>query len=315
MKRKQEGCDGEETVKRLASPTSIVSDQYLVQPQHLTTVQLLTPATAESLIGASSGVSTVGTLAVPTAVAVAVQTDHGAVDDQCLLGGTITYTQPTPHSSPCNIVLASPQPFVPTSIPVTDQATIASNNSVGVSNTISTGAVPVLATADNRIISYSNSAADNNLLSYNSSTSDNSNTCTAFSTTSINTAISYSTSYISTNSPAPTVSGPLPTVANTYATKRSQESLIERQQRLSERFNALIRAKIVELVRARGIKKTVCPSEVARALSPKAWRDLMPAVRKIGTQLVKEGLILVTQRGTIVDLSTAQGPVRFGLAE
>lgn len=77
----------------------------------------------------------------------------------------------------------------------------------------------------------------------------------------------------------------------------------------------MIRAKIIELVTARGIKKTVCPSEVARALSPRAWRDLMPTVRKIGAQLVKEGLILVTQRGTIVDLSTVRGPVRFGLAK
>lgn len=55
--------------------------------------------------------------------------------------------------------------------------------------------------------------------------------------------------------------------------------------------------------------------QVARALSPKAWRDLMPTVRKIGSQLVKEGVILVTQRGTIIDLSTARGPVRFGLAK
>lgn len=41
----------------------------------------------------------------------------------------------------------------------------------------------------------------------------------------------------------------------------------------------------------------------------------MPSVRKIGAQLVKEGIILVTQRGTIVDLPTARGPVRFGLAK
>lgn len=54
---------------------------------------------------------------------------------------------------------------------------------------------------------------------------------------------------------------------------------------------------------------------MARGLSPKAWRDLMPAVRKVGAQLVQEGLILVTQRGTIVDLATARGPIRFGLVK
>lgn len=95
----------------------------------------------------------------------------------------------------------------------------------------------------------------------------------------------------------------------------TNEPLTERQQRLSVKFEALIRAKTLELVKARGCKKTCCPSEVARALSPKSWRDLMPAVRKIGAQLVKEGLIVVTQRGSIVDLSTVKGPIRFGLVE
>lgn len=94
-----------------------------------------------------------------------------------------------------------------------------------------------------------------------------------------------------------------------------KEPLTERQQRLSVKFDALIRAKTLELVKARGCKKTCCPSEVARALSPKSWRDLMPAVRKIGAQLVKEGLIVVTQKGIIVDLSTVKGPIRFGLVE
>lgn len=94
-----------------------------------------------------------------------------------------------------------------------------------------------------------------------------------------------------------------------------KEPLTERQERLSIKFDALIKAKTLELVKARGFKKTCCPSEVARALSPKSWRDLMPDVRKIGAQLVKEGLIVVTQRGIIVDLSTVKGPVRFGLVE
>lgn len=332
MKRKQERCVGEETVKRIASPISLVPDRYLVQAQQLATVQLLTPASAaRSLIGASSGVSAVGALTVPTAVAVAVQAEHGSVgSDQCLLGGTITYTQPTSHTSACNIVLASPPPFVQTSVSITDHTAVPSSNSrpnsIGVSNIIPVGSS--LISGDSNII-YTNSSTDNTLHSYRSNILSNRSTCPAFSsttsdntnssfssTTSDNTNSSFSTS-CNSNNPAhtPTVSVPLPTIPNPYAVKRDQESLTERHKRLSERFDALIRGQILELVRARGLKKTVCPSEVARALSPKAWRDLMPAVRKIGTQLVKEGLILVTQRGTIVDLSTAQGPVRFGLAE
>lgn len=317
MKRKQERCDGEDTVKRLISPASLLPDQYVVEPQQLTRVELLTPVSASgSLIASPSSVSAVGPLTVPTAVAVAVQTEHGSVGgDHCLLGPTITYTQPTSHTSACNIVLASPQPFIQTSVPVADSSAIPTNNTtIGASSSIPS--VASLATADTGIISYTNTAPGNTLHSYRNTDSINSNTCAAFSSTaSVNTAASFTSSYIPNNpSVAPTVSVPISTVVSTYTAKRNQESLVERQQRLSERFNALIRGKIIELVRARGVKKTVCPSEVARALSPKAWRDLMPAVRKIGTQLVKEGLILVTQRGTIVDLSTAQGPVRFGLA-
>ncbi len=40
-----------------------------------------------------------------------------------------------------------------------------------------------------------------------------------------------------------------------------------------------------------------CPSEVARAVDPGAWRRLMPLVRELAAHLVEEGLLLCTQRG------------------
>lgn len=310
MKRKQETCIGEETVKR-PSAAAVPPDQYLVQPQQLTAVQLLTTASPGPLVGVPSVVSTVGALTLPPAVAVTVQTEPGAVAaDPCILGGTLSCTQPVPHSSACSFVLTSAQPFVTSTTPICD--------STSSSNTISSNLIPagaVLAPADNTIISFTSNTPDSTLEPYNnSSISDISGS--GFSPAAVSADSSYSSAFVSSSpSTVSTSSASPPTGRKTYAYKKIDESPAERQQRLSERFNALIRAKIIELVTARGIKKTVCPSEVARALSPRAWRDLMPTVRKIGAQLVKEGLILVTQRGTIVDLSTVRGPVRFGLAK
>jgi hypothetical protein len=74
-----------------------------------------------------------------------------------------------------------------------------------------------------------------------------------------------------------------------------------------------IRQSLLDLVHQRGPDKTICPSEVARALGDDQWRDLMPTVRLVGTQLVAEGVMVALQRGQVVDSETAQGPIRYGL--
>lgn len=60
--------------------------------------------------------------------------------------------------------------------------------------------------------------------------------------------------------------------------------------------------------------RSACPSEIARALSPKSWRALMPAVREAAGRLVKRGRIDVLQKGKKVSLSRARGPIRLQLA-
>ena len=58
---------------------------------------------------------------------------------------------------------------------------------------------------------------------------------------------------------------------------------------------------------------TVCPSEAARAVGGEAqarWRPLMPAAREAAARLVDAGEAEVTQRGEVVDVRTARGPVR-----
>ncbi|MCV3272914.1 DUF3253 domain-containing protein [Roseobacter sinensis] len=75
-----------------------------------------------------------------------------------------------------------------------------------------------------------------------------------------------------------------------------------------------IAAEIRRLALRRGPGKTFCPSEVARALSPDRWRDLMAEVRQVADALAEAGEIVVTQKGRPVSACTARGPIRVGLA-
>jgi hypothetical protein len=56
---------------------------------------------------------------------------------------------------------------------------------------------------------------------------------------------------------------------------------------------------------------TICPSEAARAVDPDGWRALMPAARAAAGRLAAAGEVEVTQRGEVVDVGTARGPVRI----
>ena len=57
---------------------------------------------------------------------------------------------------------------------------------------------------------------------------------------------------------------------------------------------------------------TICPSDVARAVGPAdGWRDLMQPVRDAAGSLAGRGEVEVTQKGVVVDVATAKGPVRI----
>jgi hypothetical protein len=72
---------------------------------------------------------------------------------------------------------------------------------------------------------------------------------------------------------------------------------------------------ILELLDARAAAATICPSDAARAVDPDGWRDLMPPARRAAGRLVAEGRVEITQRGNVVDLATARGPVRIRRVE
>lgn len=75
-----------------------------------------------------------------------------------------------------------------------------------------------------------------------------------------------------------------------------------------------IEEEIKRRVIARGAGKTICPSEVARALAVD-WRTLMPEVRAVAGRMADAGHIDVTQRGQRVNITVARGPVRLSLPQ
>ena len=69
----------------------------------------------------------------------------------------------------------------------------------------------------------------------------------------------------------------------------------------------------MRLLSERAVGRTICPSEAARDVDAAGWRELMPVAREAAGRLVAEGKIDVTQRGHVVDLGKARGPIRLRL--
>jgi hypothetical protein len=74
--------------------------------------------------------------------------------------------------------------------------------------------------------------------------------------------------------------------------------------------DARLERAIDALLDERPAGATICPSEAARAVDPDGWRQLMPAARAAAGRLAAAGQVVVTQRGAVVDVATARGPVR-----
>ncbi len=71
-----------------------------------------------------------------------------------------------------------------------------------------------------------------------------------------------------------------------------------------------VRDAILDLALQRGREKSLCPSEVAKALEPEDWQVLMPEVRRVAAGMPE---IMATQLGVEVDPATARGPIRLRL--
>jgi hypothetical protein len=72
--------------------------------------------------------------------------------------------------------------------------------------------------------------------------------------------------------------------------------------------DARIATVLMDLAHRRGVGRSFCPSEAARALA-EDWRPLMAEVRRVAAGLP----LRATQKGVAVDPVTARGPIRLGL--
>ena len=71
---------------------------------------------------------------------------------------------------------------------------------------------------------------------------------------------------------------------------------------------------MLDLLNKRGVGKSICPGEVARQLAGSdAWRELMDPVREVARQLARRGVLVITQRGNVVEPDNFSGPVRLQL--
>ena len=81
--------------------------------------------------------------------------------------------------------------------------------------------------------------------------------------------------------------------------------------------DAQLEAAILSLLAERGRDKTICPSEAAKLVggtdNRHDWETLMEPARAAARRLVAAGRIVITQKGHIVDPSTAKGPIRLRL--
>lgn len=75
---------------------------------------------------------------------------------------------------------------------------------------------------------------------------------------------------------------------------------------------AVITAEILRQTTARGADRSICPSEVARALDPD-WRRLMAPVRRAAAQLAAAGRIDILRKGRPVAPEAMRGVIRLRL--
>ena len=80
---------------------------------------------------------------------------------------------------------------------------------------------------------------------------------------------------------------------------------------------AAIREEILRQTSARGPARSICPSEVARALAggdDGLWRPLMAPVRRAAAELARAGRVEIPRKGTPVPPEEMRGVVRLRAA-
>lgn len=73
---------------------------------------------------------------------------------------------------------------------------------------------------------------------------------------------------------------------------------------------------MLRLVNERGTEKSICPSDVARALAgsdTEKWGPLMQPVRRVAVRLALEGRVAILRKGKPADPNAFKGVYRIAL--
>ncbi len=74
---------------------------------------------------------------------------------------------------------------------------------------------------------------------------------------------------------------------------------------------AKVDAAVMAALEGRHEESSICPSEIARELDPKHWRERLDDVRAAAVRLSLANRVVVTQAGHVVDALVAKGPIRI----
>lgn len=72
-----------------------------------------------------------------------------------------------------------------------------------------------------------------------------------------------------------------------------------------------ITATLLRLAAERGPAKSLCPTDVARAVSAEEWRPLLGAVRKVAADLARQGKIEILRKGKPISPDEMRGVIRL----
>ncbi len=75
-----------------------------------------------------------------------------------------------------------------------------------------------------------------------------------------------------------------------------------------------IESEILRLTAASGLDKSICPSEVARALDSE-WQKLSSAVRRAAIRLAEAGRIDILRKGKRVEPTGVKGVIRLRIGQ
>jgi hypothetical protein len=72
-----------------------------------------------------------------------------------------------------------------------------------------------------------------------------------------------------------------------------------------------ITAAMLRIAAERGPAKSMCPTDVARAVSAENWRPLLGPVRKVAADLARQGKIEILRKGKPINPDDMRGVIRL----